>query len=77
MTGTPSHTNVYWTKLVNSQSVTIQMIGNKYGGSSITSPSLIIFNAEASDEGAYICHATNVIGTGQSSQTNLNVDGCK
>jgi hypothetical protein len=53
------------------------MIGTKYGGSSITSPSLIIFNAEASDEGAYICHATNSIGTAQSSQTNLNVDGCK
>lgn len=77
VTGSPTHTSVYWTKVVNSQVVTLQMLGAKYGGSSVSSPSLIIFNAEDSDEGPYVCHATNGIGTGQSSQTYLNVEGCK
>lgn len=77
VTGSPTHTSVYWTKVVNSQVVTLQMLGAKYGGSSVSSPSLIIFNAEDSDQGPYVCHATNGIGTGQSSQTYLNVEGCK
>lgn len=53
------------------------MTGAKYGGSTPSSPSLIIFNAAESDEGSYICHATNGIGTGHSSQTVLDVQGCK
>ncbi|XP_052058072.1 hemicentin-1-like isoform X3 [Mytilus californianus] len=75
VTSSPDHTSVFWTRLVNSQTVTLTMTGAKYGGSTVSSPSLIIFNVEDSDEGAYICHATNGIGAGQSSQTFLNVEG--
>ncbi|XP_063428594.1 hemicentin-1-like isoform X17 [Mytilus trossulus] len=75
VTSSPTHTSVYWTRIVNSNTVTLTMTGAKYGGSTIPSPSLIIFNVEDSDEGAYICHATNGIGAGQSSQTFLNVEG--
>ncbi|XP_076098442.1 hemicentin-1-like isoform X7 [Mytilus galloprovincialis] len=75
VTSSPTHTSVYWTRIVNSNTVTLTMTGAKYGGSTISSPSLIIFNVEDSDEGAYICHATNGIGAGQSSQTFLNVEG--
>lgn len=50
---------------------------NRYGGSTVNSPSLIISNAVTSDEGFYVCYATNSVGTGQSSQTYLDVAGSK
>ncbi|CAG2218677.1 unnamed protein product [Mytilus edulis] len=48
---------------------------NKYGGSAVSSPSLIIYNAEESDEGNYKCKVTNSVGTGISPTTNLEVVG--
>jgi hypothetical protein len=48
---------------------------NKYSGSTVNTPSLTVNSAEISDEGNYICTATNSIGTGQSSQTFLDVVG--
>ena len=50
---------------------------NKYGGSAVSSPSLIIYNAEESDEGNYKCKVTNSVGTGISPTTNLEVVGSK
>ena len=73
----PVQTSVYWRKIVNGVSTDININNNKYGGSTVTSPSLIISNAEISDEGFYVCYATNSVGTGQSSQTFLDVIGSK
>jgi hypothetical protein len=55
----------------------IQIIQQKYTGSAVNTPSLTIYNAVQADEGYYICQATNAVGTGQSSQTYLDVVGSK
>ena len=75
----PIHTNVYWKKTVNSVSsyVNINSNNNKYGGATLSSPSLEIYNTVTSDEGFYVCYATNSVGTGHSSQTYLDVVGSK
>ncbi|CAG2194112.1 HMCN [Mytilus edulis] len=73
----PAHTAVYWTQhSSNGNTVTLNPASStKYSGSTIQSPSLTINNVDFSDEGNYICHATNAVGTGQSSQTFLDVTG--
>lgn len=78
VTANPTHTSVQWQRLVNGQTTTINLgsVG-KYSGSSVNTPSLTINNAANSDEGYYICQATNSVGTGQSSQTYLDVTGSK
>ena len=74
----PTHTTVYWRRIVNGVQTDITVTNNnKYSGSTVNTPSLTISNAENSDEGNYICYATNSIGTGQSSQTFLDVYGSK
>lgn len=49
----------------------------KYSGSTVGEPSLTINNANSNDETFYICYASNSVGTGQSSQTYLDVVGSK
>ncbi|XP_060068235.1 hemicentin-1-like [Ylistrum balloti] len=71
----PTHTSVTWQRFVNGVSTTINIDGVKYAGSTVNSPSLTIFNAAASDQTVYTCSATNIVGTGTSSQTSLNVVG--
>ncbi|XP_033753605.1 hemicentin-1-like isoform X5 [Pecten maximus] len=75
VTSNPTHTTVFWQRFVNGQAQSITVDGNKYSGSTVNSPSLVIFNAANSDQGSYICFATNIVGTGQSSQTVLSVTG--
>jgi hypothetical protein len=77
VTANPTENNVYWQKIVNGITSTINSgtNTNKYGGSTVQSPSLQIFNTDQSDEATYVCFATNSIGTGQSQQTTLNVIG--
>ncbi|XP_071166138.1 hemicentin-1-like [Mytilus edulis] len=73
----PAHTAVYWTRQINNGNTeTLNPASStKYSGSTIQSPSLTINNVDTSDEGNYICHATNAVGTGQSSQTFLDIVG--
>ncbi|XP_063441331.1 hemicentin-1-like isoform X2 [Mytilus trossulus] len=75
----PTHTTVYWTRQTSGNTEETITIGGslstKYGGGSVVSPSLIIYNSDNSDQGTYICHATNLVGTGQSSQAFLNIVG--
>lgn len=49
----------------------------RYGGSTTSSASLIIYNAAESDEGTYVCKVTNTVGTGISTTTTLDVVGSK
>ena len=76
VTANPAHTTVYWQKIVNSVATTVS-VNNRYSGSTVSTPSLTITNAEQSDEGFYVCYATNSIGTGNSQQTFLDVIGSK
>ncbi|XP_052106699.1 hemicentin-1-like [Mytilus californianus] len=73
----PAHTAVYWTRQINNGNTETlnPASSSKYSGSTTQSPSLTINNADISDEGKYICHATNIVGTGQSSETFLDVIG--
>ena len=75
----PAHTAVFWTRQINNGNTeTLNPASStKYSGSTIQSPSLTINNVDTSDEGNYICHATNAVGTGQSSQTFLDIVGSK
>ncbi|XP_033758139.1 hemicentin-1-like [Pecten maximus] len=75
ITGIPASTSVTWQKTRNSVTSTVTIDGAKYNGGSITTPSLIISNADSNDEGSYVCQATNSVGTGSSSSTTLTVTG--
>jgi len=75
--GTPTVTSVYWRTTKNGITSTITTDGSNYGGSSLSSPSLIIYNADTSDSGTYVCYASNSVGTGQSSSIFLTVTGSK
>jgi hypothetical protein len=78
VTANPVHTTVSWTKIQNGISTNIVLSNTgKYSGSAVNQPSLTINNAGNSDEAFYVCSATNSVGTGQSSQTYLDVVGGK
>ena len=72
---TSTVTNVFWQRTNGNIVTTINFNtnANKYSGSTTSSPSLVIFNTASSDSGQYTCHATNAVGTGQSSFTTLSV----
>lgn len=75
MSASPPATTVMWQRIVNNQAVNVDMADSRYAGSSITNPSLVISNARGTDEGFYICMASNSVGTGRSQQTFLDVVG--
>ncbi|XP_076095974.1 neural cell adhesion molecule 1-like [Mytilus galloprovincialis] len=76
VTGTPTQTSVFWRKAVNSVQTNVDINGNsRYTGSSTSSPSLTIINTQSSDEGTYVCYATNSVGTSNSQNTFLDVTG--
>lgn len=78
VTSNPVHTVVYWQKIQNGQPTNINVVSsNKYSGSTVNTPSLTINNVVLSDEASYVCFATNGVGTGQSSQTTVDVAGGK
>ncbi|XP_052061392.1 basement membrane-specific heparan sulfate proteoglycan core protein-like [Mytilus californianus] len=71
----PTHDSVYWQKVIGANTNIIQIDGEKYSGSSVSHPSLTIFNAQFSDTGAYYCYAANTLGTGYSTQIIVAVAG--
>lgn len=79
VSGSPSATSVYWQKLKNGQTTTINSNTNtnKYSGSSTQNPSLTINNADDTDSATYTCFAVNSIGLANSQQTSLSVVGSK
>jgi hypothetical protein len=62
-------------RIINGQPTSINFNINKYSGSTVGNPSLTIFNTVSDDIGVYRCLANNVVGTGQSQDTTLTVDG--
>ncbi|XP_052106688.1 hemicentin-1-like [Mytilus californianus] len=76
VTGTPTQTNVFWRQVVNGVPTNVVINGNsRYTGGSTSTPSLTITNTENSDEGTYVCYATNIVGTSNSQNSSLNVIG--
>ena len=70
----PPHTIVKWQKSTNkSQFIDIDLTLNKYGGSTVQSPHLIINSVGLNDKGYYRCGAKNDVGWGHSSPMFLNV----
>ncbi|VDH89690.1 Hypothetical predicted protein [Mytilus galloprovincialis] len=74
VTAHPQHTIVYW-KYIEGGSSTNVNIGGRFSGSSVSSPSLILSNVQLSDQGRYVCYATNSVGTGHSTNVELAVTG--
>ncbi|XP_069115359.1 hemicentin-1-like isoform X2 [Argopecten irradians] len=75
VSASPAATSVFWQRTINGVTNTISIDNTKYGGSSVSSPSLVVYSASTSDNGIYKCFATNSVGTGQSSQATLTVSG--
>ena len=70
--------NVYWRRIeTNGQVTDIAIDNSKYQGATVADSSLTITNVQLADRLNYICFPTNSVGTGQSSQTYLNVIGSK
>jgi hypothetical protein len=54
-----SHQSVRWQKITNGVTSNLDTSNNRYTGSTTGTPSLTISNVGNSDEGYYICMATN------------------
>lgn len=74
----PLHNSVQWKRVLNGVTQNLDISnGNKYIGGTRNTPSLTIQSTGDSDEGYYICTATNAVGTGSSSQSYVDVTGSK
>jgi len=75
ITANPAATSVQWYKVVGGQQQAITSSPGKYNTPTVNNPNLVISTAQSSDEGYYVCSATNVVATASSSQTFLDVTG--
>uniref|UniRef100_A0A8W8KZ99 Ig-like domain-containing protein n=1 Tax=Magallana gigas TaxID=29159 RepID=A0A8W8KZ99_MAGGI len=77
VTAVPTATNVSWVKTSNGVSVTLDPATqpSKYSGSTVSNPSLTISSTNLTDEGNYVCSASNTVGTGSSNAAFLDVIG--
>ncbi|XP_052674345.1 hemicentin-1-like isoform X2 [Crassostrea angulata] len=69
----PPATSIGWIKTQQGVTTTINVSLSKYSGGTISDPSLRIYDADLSDEGSYVCSATNIVGTGTSQEMSLSV----
>jgi hypothetical protein len=74
---TPAATSVQWYRNVNGVQTGLRNVGGKYNTPTVNSPNLKIFNAGDQDRGYYVCTASNIVGTGTSQTTFLDVTGSK
>lgn len=71
ITSYPSHYNVYWSRLLNDVTRSLNFSYNVSW-----SPALIaLTNVNFEYSGQYTCHAQNIVGIGQSKPVNLTVYG--
>lgn len=73
----PFQTSITWQVTRNGQTESINVLGNpqKFGGSNVTYPSLIIRTAELSDSGSYTCSAANSATSKSSDPIALDITG--
>ena len=74
---TPAATSVQWYRHVNGVQTGLHNVVGKYNTPTVNSPNLRIFNAGDQDRGYYVCTASNIVGTGTSQTTFLDVTGSK
>lgn len=74
----PPVSSITWARTINGVTSTLN-IGSLacFTGGTVSNPSLTILNAQASDEGTYVCSAQSSAGTGQSGSTTLSIVGSK
>lgn len=74
----PLVSSITWARTINGVTSTLN-IGSlaRFTGGTVSNPSLTILNAQASDEGTYVCSAQSSAGTGQSGSTTLSIVGSK
>ncbi|XP_067674212.1 hemicentin-1-like isoform X2 [Haliotis asinina] len=68
----PKETSVTWYKIVSGTTLPITT-GSKYGGGTVASPALAIFNLQPNDAGSYQCEAGNVLGTTRSNAVSVAI----
>lgn len=71
----PGHFNIYWTKVMESETTIIHDSTIGTSGGSLFNPSLTIHFPTVSDAGIYQCHAKNAIGIGHGEHISLIVEG--
>lgn len=77
VSGDPSALFVTWFRNATQVSVLEHVIGERYSGGSLVTPSLNINHVQNGDEGWYICSATNLAGTTYSENVFINITGGK
>ena len=70
-------TDVIWIKSTASSDTIVNVVGvdGKFSGGTLSDPSLTINNIAKSDEGIYVCRATNWFGTALSEDSVLTCKG--
>lgn len=77
ITASPAASIVQWYRVINGQQQTIDSSSSNYNTPTVNNPSLRVLSAANSDEGYYICSASNPVGTASSAQTFLDVTGSR
>ncbi|XP_069133871.1 basement membrane-specific heparan sulfate proteoglycan core protein-like [Argopecten irradians] len=72
---TPQASSVTWKRTVGGVTSNIATTTAKFSGSTVANPSLTINSIATTDQGSYVCTATNAVGTGESSPARLAVTG--
>ncbi|XP_021370015.1 neural cell adhesion molecule 1-B-like [Mizuhopecten yessoensis] len=76
VSASPAINSVTWQRVfTNGSRQNITVDGINYGGSLVSSPSLVIYNVDSIDAGSYVCLSTNSLGTGESGVMDLTVRG--
>lgn len=73
----PQAQSVQWYRFNGGVQTALRSVSGKYNSPTVSSPNLMINNADDQDRGYYICTATNIVGTGTSTSTFLDVTGSK
>ena len=77
--GIPTVTSVNWQYFSTGSGIWSQIAvsQSRYGGGTLNSPSLVIFNTATSDAGTYRCVASNSVTSTESQIISLSVTGSK
>ncbi|XP_046581967.1 hemicentin-1-like [Haliotis rubra] len=69
----PTVTSVTWYRTVSGSTLPVTISGSKYGGGTVATPAMTIFNLLPSDAGSYQCEAGNGLGTTPSNAVSVSI----